>query len=53
MLKRDGRGVEVNVFFLLSFDVWKEERKGMILFFYFIFSLFKIKFPPNVITTIY
>jgi hypothetical protein len=31
MLKRDGRGVEVNVFFLLSFDVRKEEGKGMIL----------------------
>jgi hypothetical protein len=38
------------MFFLLSFDVWKEEGKGMILIF---FSLFKIKFPSNVITTIY
>jgi len=26
--------VEVNVFFLPSFDMWKEEGKGMILFFH-------------------
>ncbi len=32
----EGRGVEVNVFFLPSFDMWKEEGKGMILI-YFIF----------------
>jgi hypothetical protein len=29
-----GRGVESNVFFLPSFDMWKEEGKGMILFFF-------------------
>jgi hypothetical protein len=36
-----GRGVEVNVFFLPSFDMWKEEGKGkgMIFFFNFVFSL--------------
>jgi len=35
-----GRGVEGNVFFLPSFDMWKEEGKGMILFFFnFVFSL--------------
>ncbi len=27
-----GRGVEVNVFFLPSFDMWKEEGKRMIFF---------------------
>jgi hypothetical protein len=36
-----GRGVEVNVFFLPSFDMWKEEgkRKRMIFFLIFVFSL--------------
>jgi hypothetical protein len=34
-----GRGVEVNVFLLPSFDMWKEEGKGMILFLNFVFSL--------------
>ncbi len=29
-----GRGVEGNVFFLPSFDMWKEEGKGMILFYF-------------------
>jgi hypothetical protein len=31
--------VEVNVFFLLSFDVWKEEGKGMIIFFLIFFLI--------------
>jgi hypothetical protein len=37
----EGEGVEVNVFFLLSFDMWKEEGKGkrMIFNFFFFFSL--------------
>jgi hypothetical protein len=30
-----GRGVEVNVFFLPSFDMWKEEGKGKGLGFFF------------------
>jgi hypothetical protein len=34
-----GRGVEVNVFFLPSFDMWKEEGKGMI-FIYFLILFF-------------
>jgi len=32
-----GKGVEVNVFFLPSFDMWKEEGKGMIFFFLILF----------------
>ncbi len=35
-----GKGVDVNVFFLPSFDMWKEEGKGMIFFFFnFVFTL--------------
>jgi hypothetical protein len=54
MLKRDGRGVEVNVFFCFHLTCGRRKGKGWFFIFkFFYFSLFKIKFPPNVITIIY
>ncbi len=35
----EGEGVEVNVFFSPSLDMWKEEGKGVYFFFKTFFSL--------------